>query len=97
MNVVFATTQILGGDFSQLTGIGTSIGSQSTVSEAPVIPTTYAFSIWGIIFLTAPFYTIYQALPNQRENKLFRQIGFFTAAAFFWEYSLGNSSTNDII
>jgi hypothetical protein len=89
LNLLFAVTQILGGGFSQLTGIGTSIGSQSATSETPVIPATYAFSIWGIIFLASLIYAVYQALPNQRENKLFRQIGFMTAAAFFgntvWE------------
>lgn len=88
-NLVFAIAQILGGAFTEITGIGTSIQSQSAGSETPVIPAGYAFSIWGPIFLLSLIYAVYQALPSQRENKLFRSIGFFTAIAFLantvWE------------
>jgi hypothetical protein len=86
LNLLFAVTQIAGGFITQLTGLGTSIQAQSAGAQTPVIPAAYAFAIWGPIFVLALLYAVYQALPGQRDNKLLREIGFFTAAAF-----LGNT------
>jgi len=38
-------------------------------------PAGYTFSIWGIIYLALLGFTIYQALPAQREQPLVRRIG----------------------
>ena len=38
-------------------------------------PANYAFAIWGVIYLLLLAYSIYQALPSQRENPNARRIG----------------------
>src|SRR5690349_16067693 len=38
-------------------------------------PANYAFAIWGVIYLLLFAYSIYQALPAQRENPNARRIG----------------------
>ncbi len=83
MNLIFAVSQILTGYLLTLLDIGNSIQSQSSGSQTPVIPAGYAFSIWGFIFFFCLLYAIYQALPSQRENKLLKKLGWFTAGAFF--------------
>ncbi len=40
------------------------------------LPANYVFSIWGVIYLGMIAFTIYQALPAQRENPLLRKIGY---------------------
>lgn len=50
--------------------------------DPPIVPATYAFSIWGPIYLATIIYGIYQAGKKQRKNKLLREIGFFTAICF---------------
>lgn len=58
------------------------------------IPAGYAFSIWGVIYLGLIAFTLYQALPSQRENPRLRRIGLWFAAScaanvawlFIWHY-----------
>ncbi len=49
-----------------------------------IVPPGYVFSIWGIIYLGLIAFTIYQALPSQRENPRFQKMGlwfFFSSLA----------------
>ena len=49
-----------------------------------IVPAGYAFSIWGIIYLGLMAFTIYQALPSQRENPRLQKLGlwfFFSSLA----------------
>jgi len=39
------------------------------------VPAGYVFSIWGIIYLGLIAFTVYQALPAQRENPRLRKMG----------------------
>jgi hypothetical protein len=58
------------------------------------VPAGYVFSIWGLIYLGLIAFTIYQALPAQRDNELIRKlspaywIGGLANAAwiFLWHY-----------
>jgi hypothetical protein len=54
-----------------------------------VAPPSYAFAIWGPIFLLCLAYAAYQGLPANRQNPLLRRVGWFFAGAFFlnglWE------------
>jgi hypothetical protein len=50
------------------------------------VPDGYVFAIWGIIYLGLLFYTIYQALPTQRDNRTLNAI-----APLYWLGSLANS------
>jgi len=38
-------------------------------------PANYAFAIWGVIYLLLLAFSIYQALPSQRQNPAMRRIG----------------------
>jgi hypothetical protein len=51
------------------------------------VPAGYVFSIWGAIYIGLVAYTIYQALPRQRENPLHGKI-----APAYWIASLANST-----
>ncbi|MFT4040464.1 MAG: hypothetical protein QM692_19950 [Thermomicrobiales bacterium] len=62
--------------------IGREVGGVAQEYRTFVFPTTWAFSIWGIIFLLCLIYGIYQALPAQRESPIFRAVGWWSAAAF---------------
>jgi translocator protein len=43
------------------------------------IPANYVFGIWGVIYVLLIGFTVYQALPAQRENPLLRRIGYWFA------------------
>lgn len=65
---------------------GQDTGEISDRFEILFVPDGYVFSIWGIIYLGLILYTIYQALPSQRENKVLNDI-----APYYWLGSLANS------
>ncbi len=48
------------------------------------VPAGYVFSIWGLIYTLLLAFTIYQALPSQRENPRLQRIGFFFALSCLW-------------
>jgi hypothetical protein len=60
------------------------------------VPAGYVFSIWGLIYLWLIAYSIYQALPAQRENPRLRRTGYLyvlsalanMAWLFLWHYEL---------
>ncbi|MBI9049966.1 MAG: tryptophan-rich sensory protein [Anaerolineaceae bacterium] len=57
-------------------------------------PAGYVFSIWGIIYLGLIFFTVYQALPAQKNNPRFEKIGYWYVLSgilngvwiFLWHY-----------
>jgi hypothetical protein len=57
--------------------------------RSTILPSGWAFSIWGPIFLLAGIYAVWQALPANRENRLARRVGWFIAAGYMgngiWE------------
>jgi hypothetical protein len=57
---------------------GLTIGeiSNTLFGEIKIIPASYAFAIWGIIYLGLISLGIYQVLPNQRQNIYIRQMGY---------------------
>lgn len=48
------------------------------------VPAGYVFSIWGLIYALLLAFTIYQALPSQRENPRLQRIGFLFALSCLW-------------
>lgn len=74
LNIVGAVGQVV-------IGFGSDQGAISDSFENPIVPAGYAFAIWGLIFLLLAVYALFQALPAQGANYLFRQIGWWTAAA----------------
>jgi hypothetical protein len=75
---------------------GQTTGAISDSFQVVFVPAGYVFSIWGVIYLLLAGFTVYQALPGQRENELLRRIGFLVALSnlfngawiFFWHYNL---------
>jgi hypothetical protein len=68
-----------------LNGQGT--GEISNRFEIYFVPAGYVFSIWGLIYLGLILYTIYQALPSQKENTALKAI-----APYYWASSLANTA-----
>ena len=71
--------------------VGSAVGSIAQEYRSLILPATYAFAIWGPIFILCGFYTLHQALPAHRENSVYRAIGWWTAGAFLmngaWSYA----------
>ena len=85
-NVVAAIFQI----YASYT-VGSTVGAIAQEYRSPILPATYAFAIWGPIFILCGIYALYQALPAQRERPVFRSIGWWTVGAFLangaWSYA----------
>jgi hypothetical protein len=96
--VVIATilTIVVNGLASSLPLNGVTTGEISDQFAVYFVPAGYVFSIWGVIYLGLLGYTVYQALPAQRENAKLRRIGYFYVGAslantvwlFLWHYQL---------
>lgn len=88
LNLVLAIAQVVVSII--LFGNGMDFGASTADGfvDPPIVPATYAFSIWSVIYLGTIAYGIWQAQPKQRKSKLLREIGFFTAVSFwgtsFW-------------
>jgi benzodiazapine receptor len=75
-----------------LNGQGT--GEISDRFNVYFVPAGYVFSIWGLIYLALIGFSIYQALPSQRENPHLQRVGYLYALSclansawiFFWHY-----------
>jgi hypothetical protein len=55
---------------------GQTTGEISDRFEVYFVPAGYVFAIWGLIYLALIAYSVYQALPGQRENPRLRRIGY---------------------
>ncbi|MBN1486278.1 MAG: tryptophan-rich sensory protein [Anaerolineae bacterium] len=75
---------------------GLSTGDISDRFDVYFVPAAYVFSIWGLIYLGLIAFSIYQALPAQRENPRLQKIGYlyvFSSLAnnlwlFLWHYEI---------
>jgi hypothetical protein len=80
---------VVGALFQVLAGAIVPIGAIAGETPSLIIPSDYAFAIWGPIFLLCLVYAAYQVLPANRQNPLLRRVGWFFAGAFFlnglWE------------
>jgi hypothetical protein len=73
---------------------GVTTGDVSDNIPSLFTPAAYVFAIWGVIYLGVTFFTIYQALPAQKENQRIERIGiwFFISSLLnglwiiFWHY-----------
>ena len=77
-----------------LNGQGT--GEISDRFQVFFVPAGYVFSIWGLIYLALIGFSIFQALPAQRDNPRLRSIGYLyvlscaanIAWIFLWHYEI---------
>jgi hypothetical protein len=75
---------------------GLNTGEISDRFEVYFVPAGYVFSIWGLIYIGLLAYTVYQALPSQRENPSLRRIGYWYVLScvanivwlFLWHYEV---------
>ncbi|OZH53074.1 hypothetical protein AFK68_20160 [Hydrocoleum sp. CS-953] len=77
---------------------GQTIGeiSNTIFKNVLITPASYAFAIWGLIYLGLISFGIYQVLPAQRENKILRRCQYFLVSAslsqivwiFLFQYQL---------
>ena len=58
---------------------GQTTGEISDRFDVYFVPAGYVFAIWGLIYLALLAYSVYQALPGQRENPRLRRIGYLYA------------------
>jgi hypothetical protein len=65
-----ATTGVLGG-----------LTTREIATQYPIyfLPANFTFSIWGVIYLALGAYTVFQALPSQREQPRQRAVGWLIA------------------
>jgi hypothetical protein len=75
---------------------GQRTGEISDRFDVYFVPAGYVFSIWGLIYVGLLAYSIYQALPSQRENPRLRRTGWLyilscaanVAWLFLWHYEV---------
>lgn len=76
-----AVFAIVAGYAQMALNIGQTPAEFSADSDATLKVATWAFSIWGLIYLGVAIYAIYQVLPKTRETDLLRRMGWPSAAA----------------
>ncbi|HEU4327115.1 MAG TPA: hypothetical protein VFS21_28505 [Roseiflexaceae bacterium] len=81
LNLILAIAQLVVVIIGALNGSNINI-EDPTLGDPPIVPASYAFAIWGLIYPAAIAYAVYQFLPRQRENPLLRQIGWYTIPAY---------------
>lgn len=92
--VTVVGTLIVNGLANALPLNGQNTGQISDRFEVYFVPAGYVFSIWGLIYIGLIAFTIYQALPAQRENPRMRAVGWWvvlgnlanSAWIFLWHY-----------
>lgn len=62
---------------------GQNVGeiANTLFSDVWIIPASYAFAIWGLIYTGLLVFGIYQVLPANRENPHTRKVGYWLAVA----------------
>lgn len=94
--LVFVVTVTVNGLANALPLNGQGTGEISDRFLIYFVPAAYVFSIWGVIYLALLAFTVYQALPAQRENPRLRAIGYWFAVGnlantvwiFLWHYEV---------
>jgi hypothetical protein len=77
--LVFIVTVAVNGAANALPINGLMTAEISDRFQVFVIPAGYVFAIWGVIYLFLGAFTVYQALPSQRENPVVRSLGWLPA------------------
>lgn len=94
--IAFLAMIVVNGLATALPLNGQNTGEISDRFRVFFVPAGYVFSIWGLIYLALLGFTVYQAMPSQRENPRLRRIGYLFALSslanlgwiFLWHYNL---------
>jgi len=87
VNILAGRTTFLGGKIS---------GEISDLYPTLITPAGYTFAIWGLIYTLLLIFSVYQALPRNREQSFLREISFLFALSgalnivwlFLWHYEI---------
>ena len=63
-------------NISPINGLTIGAISQQMFKDVLITPASYAFAIWGLIYLGLISFSIYQALPRQKADPLLHKIGY---------------------
>lgn len=67
-----------------------TIASRSAAQQTSVVPVSWAFAIWGLIFLGCLVFAVWHALPFNLSDPLLRTVGWLAICVFAiniaWEY-----------
>lgn len=94
--LIFLATVTVNGLANALPINGRNTGEISDSFPVLFTPAGYVFSIWGLIYLLLLGFTIYQALPSQKDNPRLERIGYWFALSgvfniawiFLWHYDI---------
>ena len=94
--VTFLVTLVINAAANILPINGLRTGDISDRFSVFVIPANYVFGIWGLIYLLLASFTIWQALPRNREDPALRSLGLLPALTgilnagwiLLWHYEL---------
>ncbi len=77
--VSFVATLVI--NWMATTGVLGGLSTREIATRYPIsfLPANFTFGIWGIIYLALGAYTVYQALPSQREQPRQRAVGWLVA------------------
>lgn len=79
-NVVILLATVVFNAVSQIPSIGFGVGTNAEIAnrypDLYYFPANRAFSIWSVIYLFLIAFTVYQALPAQRDNHHIKRIGY---------------------
>ncbi len=84
LNIIAVFTAFGVNLFSNLKPIGgLTLGeiSNQLFEDVLITPASYAFAIWGVIYLGLFSFAIYQALPSQQEKPVFYRISYWLVVA----------------
>jgi hypothetical protein len=80
--LLLVAAQIAAGVIGFSAGWEETVASRSNANPTLITPASYAFSIWGLIFLGCIFYALYQAWPANWTNPHLRRAGWLAVLAF---------------
>jgi hypothetical protein len=94
--LALVATLVINGLANALPLNGQTTGEISDRFQVYFVPAGYVFSIWGLIYLALLAFTVYQALPAQRQNPRLRRAGYPFALScvanvawlFLWHYEI---------
>lgn len=80
--LVFAIGQIATTQAPALFGFAETVQSRAEAVEHALVPIDYAFAIWGLIYLGAIMFAVWQILPPNLSNPVSRRIGWWVAGMY---------------
>jgi hypothetical protein len=79
-NVVILVVTVIFNAVSQIPSVGFGVGTNAEIAnrypDLFYFPANRAFSIWSVIYLFLIAFTVYQALPAQRDNPHIKRVGY---------------------